>query len=126
MKAKIKPTEKTIQMNGLLSKKQITAITNEYTRNFVEQRLETGDLFMLMAIHDLLGFGKKRLRRFFIKCTDLMDEYRGKFGEAEDMNIAIKNDLKHLGFDYDEEVRQSIIRGRNVKSSVWINKEINK
>lgn len=125
MKANIKASHKTLQMGGM-SKKEADRIVNQYTYNFVEQRLEAADLFIEWGLHEVFGFGKVRLKRLFDRVTELMDEYIKKYGDVECATIAIKNDLNSIGYNYDEEIARSTERAKKLKVDVWKNKELDR
>ena len=69
------------------------------------------DLLMLIALHEEFGFGAERLRRFYSKIGTLHDEFKRKYMTAEDETTTdgrcdtyvMKQYLKRIGFDYDEE-----------------------
>ena len=77
------------------------------------------DLVLLMTLHDEVGFGATRLRRFFRRFVKKYDEYKRRYlasdestecGDRTDTYI-LKAHLKEIGFDYDaecEEIRKEL------------------
>ena len=77
----------------------------------IEWIAEHCDLLTLVTLHEVFGFGAKRLRRLYSKVSVLHDEFKNKYiasddkvlGEGRCDTYALKNYLKRIGFDYDKE-----------------------
>ena len=78
-----------------------------------EDRIEHADLSILCALHDEFGFGADRLRRFYhavVRAATRYNKYNGtddNYGKRNKrMDVyMMKNRLKEIGFDYDEEAK---------------------
>ena len=84
-------------------------VTKEVLKN-----AEIYDLAVLWTLHEVFGFGKKRLRLFYrlwvkiyraTKKAYFCEGDEEKFGSRTDAYV-IKKRLKEIGFDYDAETEQ--------------------
>ena len=77
----------------------------------IEWLCEHCDLLTLVALHEEFGFGAERLRRVYFAVGTLHDEFKKKYMAADDTvtaegrcdTYAMKEYLKRIGFDFDEE-----------------------
>lgn len=103
-------------------KRQQKRIARAEAMNEMAAVAEHFDLVLLMTLHDEVGFGATRLRRFFRRFVKKYDEYKRRYlaqdestecGDRTDTYI-LKEHLKQIGFDYDAEceaVRKEMEQG---------------
>ena len=92
----------------------IKRITTENCDAYIEHM----DLIVLHILHTEFGFGASRLKRVYQLIDKRYEEYRRymavndktKFndGPERDDTATLKDNLRKIGFDYDEEVRKGI------------------
>lgn len=71
--------------------------------------MEHADLLSLSTLHDLDGFGRIRLERFYRGFQDTYEDYKRRYLTARDSRVCgeridtgvLKNHLYQIGFDYD-------------------------
>ena len=88
----------------------------------VDAYIEHMDLIMLSVLHTEFGFGASRLKRVYCALGKRFDEYRFYIGDTdktcfnddkERMDTwKLKEDLREIGFDYDEVVRELLNEGQ--------------
>ena len=93
---------------------EIKRITTENCDAYIEHM----DLIVIHILHTEFGFGASRLKRVYQLIDKRYEEYRRymavndktKFndGQERDDTATLKDDLRKIGFDYDEEVRKGI------------------
>ena len=73
--------------------------------------IEHCDLIILWILHEVFGFGAKRLRRYYRAFSEAYDVFRDKYRREDDIRtlgergdtVVLKVRLKEIGFDYDAE-----------------------
>lgn len=79
-----------------MARKEVFAANAQYAEDF--------DACVLYALHEVCGFGKKRLTRFFRRYMELRDEVldRYRFADGnEDYTWWARRELKRIGVDVD-------------------------
>lgn len=100
-------------MKVRLPQKQAITLDSYY------EHLEYWDCVILMTLHETYGFGVKRLRRFYEAINKIYHGYERynqkhevRFGQRDSQGMGrmdlymIKEDLKSIGFDYDQIVKE--------------------
>lgn len=81
-----------------------------------EGALAAADLCWLIALHETFHFGAGRLTRAMKRAQDIYTEYRNRYALDSDIGnlnvnsahlIAMKDELKSIGFYYDVLIRQA-------------------
>jgi len=99
-----------------LTAKDRKAINAEIRRQCIEQTAQYEaelDVVVLYALHNIFGFGKERLERFYREMFKLRNEMKQRYGTSEDDTMgdfAMYVKLKEIGVDvqalYDEQNEQ--------------------
>ena len=89
---------------------------------WVDERIMYLDMLALLVLHEVFGFGEKRLKVYY-RAIDEMDAYyrrytdpksdpdwgkKDRLGYGKTVLWAMKRDLYELGFDYDEMVAEIV------------------
>ena len=99
-----------------LTAKDRKAINEEIRRQCIEQTAQYEaelDVVVLYALHNVFGFGKERLERFYREMFKLREEMKQRYGTSDDDTMgdfAMYVKLKEIGVDvqalYDEQNTQ--------------------
>ena len=79
-----------------MARKEVYAANAQYAEDF--------DACVLYALHEVCGFGKKRLTRFFRRYMELRDEVLDRYrfaDENEDFTWWARRELNRIGVDVD-------------------------
>lgn len=74
--------------------------------------IEHCDLIILWTLHEVLGLGATRLRRYYKTFCKAYDEFKDRYRQEDDARtlgergdtLVLKTRLKEIGFDYDKEI----------------------
>ena len=110
-------------MKVRLPQKQAITLDSYY------EHIEYMDCVILMTLHDVFGFGQKRLRRFYDAIRQTYHYYerynakkevrfghRDSEGQGRSDLYEIKQELKGIGFDYDAIVNEEYEKTKKEKA----------
>lgn len=105
----------------VMSKKGKERLIKKTLVEEMEWLCEHCDLLTLVALHEEFGFGAERLKKLYAKMLTLHDDFKNKYISNDDTRLeegrcdtyAMKQYLKRIGFDYDEECEKVLNGGNN-------------
>lgn len=101
-------------MNAL-GKKAVRRYMKQQINDEMINYVEHCDLVVLWVLHNVFGFGEKRLRKYYRAFMKLYDEFQNRYKREDDIqtlgergdSVALKAKLKEIGFDYDKEIEEA-------------------